>query len=232
VCTLQAACDGSAMRDKLLAENGDEDEADNFIQDDDSVGDDDDEFGNEWELKAVGAMRRPRPESGVHRRPESAVHKKSDMNLPRPPCPAMDRFRVPATRLDPEEAKELRLDAVWPSFVVAYHAVVSRKYAVGASKMLLQYLQRGYPEYTGKPTISLPSARSVCTPAPGAGVRAQILVQRLHWVRPPSRCYMCCSPQSFDSTLPFFSVFFLCCGDLGKPLWGSLLRYALQWRQS
>ena len=143
----------------MLAENGDEDEAENFIQDDDSVGDDDDEFGNEWELSAVGAMQRPRPASGVPRRPDSAVHKNRDMSLPRPPCPTMDRFRVPATRLDPEEAKELRLDAAWPSFVVAYHAVVSRKYAVGASKMLLQYLQRGYPEYAGKPAISLQRLR-------------------------------------------------------------------------
>ena len=36
---------------------------------------------------------------------------------------------------------------MWPSFVVAYHPLVSRRYAVGASKVLLQYLQRGYPEY-------------------------------------------------------------------------------------
>ena len=38
---IAAASDGeaSAMRDKLLAENGDEDEAENFIQDDDSAGD-------------------------------------------------------------------------------------------------------------------------------------------------------------------------------------------------
>jgi hypothetical protein len=165
---IAAASEGeaSAMRDKLLAEIGDEDEDENFIQDDDSAGDDDDEFGNEWRLGTVGAIRRPA--SGVRRRPDSAVHKKSDIHLPRPPCPTMDRFRVPVTRLDPEEARELRLNAVWPSFVVSYHVLVSRKYAVGASKMLLQYLQRGYPEYTVDAIVN--GVRSVAKMRPGSAV--------------------------------------------------------------
>jgi len=148
--TLQAGSQGDAsLVHAKLGECEGEDEAENFIQDDNSGGDDDDEFGNEWALSAGmgGGAGVLRPASGV-RRPDSAAHRKNhDMNLPRPPCPTMDRFRVPLSGLDPAEAKLLRLDSIWPSFVEAYHPIVSRKYAVGASKMLLQYLQRGYPEY-------------------------------------------------------------------------------------
>ena len=118
---------------------------DTFIQDDD--GGDDDEFGLDW-IKDVGdAGQKRSATSRAHRRPDSASHHRySDMSAPRPEAPDVDRFPEPIL-LDPEEARSLRVDSIWPSFVVGYHALVLRKYAVGGNKMLLQYLQRGYPEY-------------------------------------------------------------------------------------
>jgi hypothetical protein len=151
--SVQAGSEGDASLTRaktLLGEGEDceEDEAENFIQEDESG--DDDAFDQEWAMADAG-KRVQRPGSGMRpNRPDSAAlgrRKNPDMNLPRPPCPTMDEFRLPVEGLDPEEAAELRVDAIWPSFVVAYHRLVSRKYAVGPSKRLLQYLQRGYPDY-------------------------------------------------------------------------------------
>jgi hypothetical protein len=143
-----------SLQAKVRAREGEEaeEEVENFIQDDDGGGDDDDddEFGMEWGLnKRPTSAALKRPESGVHRRPDSAINnmKVIEMKMPRPPCPTVDRFRVPISGLDPDEAKELRLVSMWPSFVQAYHPLVSRKYAVGASKVLLQYIHRGCPKY-------------------------------------------------------------------------------------
>lgn len=136
------------VHSKMLLGDGEdgEDEAENFIQEDESCGDDD-AFDLEWALANVGNGRRNG--SNNRSRPDSAVHgrRNVDINFPHPPCPTMNAFRVPIDGLDPEEAAELRVNSIWPSFVVAYHRIVSSKYAVGSSKMLLQYLQRGYPEY-------------------------------------------------------------------------------------
>jgi hypothetical protein len=139
--------DASLTHGKMVLGYGEdgEDEAEDFIQEDESGGDDD-VFDQEWALANAGNARRQG--SSNRSRPDSAAHGRRNFDVYEPhPCPTMDAFRVPVEGLDPEEATELRITSIWPSFVVAYHRIVSRKYAVGSSRMLLQYLQRGYPEY-------------------------------------------------------------------------------------
>eukprot|EP00961_Rhodomonas_salina_P126417 1703302-Rhodomonas_salina.1 len=103
-----------------------------FIQDDDDYDDDMEDELEAWDRvdqleRVVSSAGRARPDSAMHgRRGASFIHS----------APVSRR------RLDAEEERELRIEAIFPCFASVFRPLVTNKLAVGGSKVLLQYIER------------------------------------------------------------------------------------------
>ena len=133
-----------------------------FIQEDDSDGFDGEEdawgqhFANYEQSRPAhaksveGSSMRPVSASNQGKRPVSDVAGRSTAPTP---DPALDRFRVPVQGAQPRHAaepahlEEREVEPLAPSFVPVFQPLVAEKIAIGGSRMLLEYLERGYPEY-------------------------------------------------------------------------------------
>ncbi|KAJ1485727.1 hypothetical protein T484DRAFT_1792437 [Baffinella frigidus] len=140
--------------------DGDEYSDGEFIQEDDGDGFDGEEdawgrhFANYESSRTAHATSvssmRPVSASNQGKRPVADGAGRSTAPTP---DPALDRFRVPVQGAhashgaDLTDLEELKVEALSPSFVAVFQPLVASKIAIGGSRMLLEYLERGYPEY-------------------------------------------------------------------------------------